>query len=592
MSFTWGFVASIASLFACVTAQNAPSGVKTWCGKAYSLGDASFEPGGWLEEPEKPDLNLQLQPRMSYYVNGEDTASFFISTGSSRFDDSLQTTTQNSSHNETLHIQVSTRSGHGAFPTEYHLPLAGGFADFSLPLRDFKPSSDPTPVHVKASNSDALPNFTATAQLPYQPPIRNEGSMVRIDNLYGGLMVPDHFTSNPTGRIIPLFPYSFYIEWYQFYKEGQMTSVVRDFKSRGYNIAHIVPDHTLDHGFYFDHFNAFLDACDEQGLWVMYDMRYTYQNDSFVEWQVNQIKHRKSLLLWYTGDEPDGVGDPLTAPRHTYDLIKSLDPYHPVSLCLNCYNYHYEAYSSGADIILEDVYPIAVNTTFSSTYHTPCNTTYGCCGCDNCHLGAGLSQIPQRLDRLAAYQEWLGGGAARKPIWGVPQAFGGAEFWERTPTRAEEAAMDFLSVNHGAKGLVAWKWPTTKELQEATSEVAKVLTDEEVVGFTLGARLVRLDVMEGAGGVSRLVDAAAWRQGSKMLVSVVNTKMGQSGRGYPSSALTEALRVELPAGVRARGIGQTYWGDGGAWSVDDEGRLVKSRGMKQLEVHMMVVDLA
>ena len=539
----------------------------------------------------EPKLNFHLRPRMSYYVEGEDNASFIISTGSSQFDGTIRKNARNSLDHENLHIEMSAESDSEASPTEYHLPMADGTADFNLPLHGFQ-TSDSTEVHVKAVNSGALSNFTASSRMSYQPPIRNGGSMVRIDNLYGALMVPDHFTSNPTGRNIPLFPYSFYIQWYQFYKEGQMTAIVRDFKSRGYNIAHIVPDETLDHGFYFDHFNAFLDACDEEGLWVMYDMRYTYQNDSFVEWQVNQIKHRKSLLLWYTGDEPDGVGDPLSAPRHTYDLIKSLDPYHPVSLCLNCYNHHYEAYSSGADIILEDVYPIAVDTSFSAKYNTPCNTTYGCCGCDDCHLGTGMSQISQRLDRLAAYQEWIGGDAASKPIWGVPQAFGDAEFWTRVPTQAEEAAMDFLSVNHGAKGLVAWKWPTTPELQDVTSDVAKVLTDEAVVKFTLGARLVRLDVTDAAGRASRLVDAAAWRVGSKMLISVVNTEMGQSGQGYPSFALTEALHLKLPSGVRARGVDHTYYGDGGAWSVDYSGGLVNSRGMKQLEVLVMVVDVA
>lgn len=68
---------------------------------------------------------------------------------------------------------------------------------------------------------------------------------------------------------------------------------------------------------------------------------------------------RKSLLLWYTGDEPDGQVDPLNATKLTYDLVKSLDPYHPVSLCLNCLNYHFEEYTLGADIIMSDPYPIA-----------------------------------------------------------------------------------------------------------------------------------------------------------------------------------------------------------------------------------------
>lgn len=71
------------------------------------------------------------------------------------------------------------------------------------------------------------------------------------------------------------------------------------------------------------------------------------------------------MLLWYTGDEPDGQVDALNATKITYDLVKSLDPYHPVSLCLNCLNYYFEDYTSGADIIMSDPYPIAVNTSWS-----------------------------------------------------------------------------------------------------------------------------------------------------------------------------------------------------------------------------------
>jgi hypothetical protein len=115
---------------------------------------------------------------------------------------------------------------------------------------------------------------------------------------------------------------------------------------------------------------------------------------------------RKSLLLWYTGDEPDGQVDALNATKITYDLIKSLDPYHPVSLCLNCLNYYFEEYTSGADIIMSDPYPIAVNTSWSVQYNTECNTTYGCCGCDDCN--GDFEDVSDRLDLYKSYQEWLG----------------------------------------------------------------------------------------------------------------------------------------------------------------------------------------
>lgn len=64
----------------------------------------------------------------------------------------------------------------------------------------------------------------------------------------------------------------------------------------------------------------------------------------------------------------DGTQQPLDSTKNSYDTIKALDPYHPVSLVMNCENYHFEEYTSGADIILTDVYPIGVNTTWSTKF--------------------------------------------------------------------------------------------------------------------------------------------------------------------------------------------------------------------------------
>lgn len=72
-------------------------------------------------------------------------------------------------------------------------------------------------------------------------------------------------------------------------------------------------------------------------------------NKTSVTQQVNHIKSRPNLLLWYTADEPDGTTDPLDATLVSSNLITSLDGgdgaggagYHPVSLVLNCQDYHF-----------------------------------------------------------------------------------------------------------------------------------------------------------------------------------------------------------------------------------------------------------
>ena len=88
-------------------------------------------------------------------------------------------------------------------------------------------------------------------------------------------------------------------------------------------------------------------------------------NNTAVTEEVNRVKNSPALLLWYTGDEPDGTSDPLNATSTAYDLIYSLDGYHPVSLVLNCENYYWPEYSAGSDIIMQDTYPIGINATYS-----------------------------------------------------------------------------------------------------------------------------------------------------------------------------------------------------------------------------------
>lgn len=188
----------------------------------------------------------------------------------------------------------------------------------------------------------------------------------------------------------------------------------------------------------------------EVGLYLMYDMRFTYMNSTSVTEQVNAIKNRPNLLLWYTGDEPDGTSDPLNATTTAYDLIYSLDGYHPVSLVLNCQDYYWSSYTAGTDVVMQDVYMVANNVTWSSEWNTPCTPDYGDCGCDNCVsiLAGDTAAVPPNTtysgtgnvpanggigtyfdvsDRVASFKNRLEvmGWERTKAVWTVPQAFGG-----------------------------------------------------------------------------------------------------------------------------------------------------------------------
>jgi hypothetical protein len=198
-------------------------------------------------------------------------------------------------------------------------------------------------------------------------------------------------------------------------------------------------------------FNMVLDRMQEVGIYLMYDMRFTYMNDTSVMEQVESIKYRPNLLLWYTGDEPDGTSDPLNATSIAYDLIYSLDGYHPVSLVLNCQDYEWASYTAGTDIVMQDVYMIGNNVTWSNEWNTTCTPDYGDCGCDNCFsIPAGDSNaVPPNStyygetvpadsdigsyfdisDRVSSFKNRLEvmGWERTKAVWTVPQAFGGAE---------------------------------------------------------------------------------------------------------------------------------------------------------------------
>ncbi|KAJ5408879.1 hypothetical protein N7509_002762 [Penicillium cosmopolitanum] len=487
------------------TAFNNPPGVSIWCGKAYMPTNKSFAPGGALKQPSAskgPLLNIQVRPRMSLYIPTDVNASFIVESQFSYTHGVVWDYAEAQDDSDLkLEITIEGESLH------LHHSLAGSVTSKSLEevpfsLKNLTPRFIPYSVTLTITRASARWVYNATTQLFYLPPRTDGGSITKVDSLYGGLLVQNYV--NGSTAWTPLLPYSYYTTLAN-------APNPQAFINQGYNIIYLVPDATtLTQTFNLFALNTYLNACDQVGLWVMYDMRYTYQNLVSVTAQVTLIKSRKSLLLWYTGDEPDGHGDPLNGTSIAYSMIKLLDPWHPVSVLLNCYNFYYGNYSAGADIILSDVYPIGVNTTWSVVYNTPCNKTYGRCGCDDCD--GVVEDISTRLSRFEKYQTWLG--SAPKPLWGVPQAFGNQAFYNRTPTAVEEVTMMMLSLNHNAKGIVMWIWPTTAQISNVTRQLGTILVNNSVTAFLLGARNVKLTAV----GQTEM-DVAGWRLGRQMLLA-------------------------------------------------------------------------
>ncbi|KAK3081311.1 hypothetical protein LTS18_008101 [Coniosporium uncinatum] len=554
------------------TAQfNNPPGVLIWCGKAYQAGNASFDPGGWLKSPRpssQPLLDLRVRPRTSQYLVGEIEGSFVLDApiqhlhGQPFLSSLADGETNASKVLDTLLIDILLDTGRPLVASANHsISMNSTGNEISFSLMNLTARTEPYNITVVASSRDGGQAFVATTQLYYLPVPPNGGSVTKLDSLYGGLQVQDYLKDSTVWQ--PLFPYSFYVSWGGWLVNDTLART-RLFKDLGYNIIHVVPPYD------YDQFDMFLDECDRLGLWVMYDIRVSYRNNTLLTEQINRYKDRKSLLLWSTADEPDGNSDPLNATKIAYDTIKALDPYHPVSLVLNCANFYYENYTAGTDIVMSDPYPISINTTFSTQWNTLCNTTYGDCGCDNCN--GTFEDTSARVDSFIQFEEWIGRPA--KPFWAVPQSFGNETYWPRYPTAAEETVMDMLFINHGVKGSVRWIFPTTAALQNGTSALAKVLTNPDVMGMLLGAHPQLLTVT----GKDR-VDAAAWVIGSKVLVSVVSMEY---------SAFDGEISVALPQPLPGPSATNTVlWGPGG-WRANAEG-LVEI-GIQGLEVSILMLD--
>ncbi|KAI0115525.1 hypothetical protein GGR51DRAFT_410744 [Nemania sp. FL0031] len=512
-----GILAAL-SLRTAVVAQDEPDTGEhpdwpRWCGKVYESGYPSFEPGGHTVAPPTNGstfLHLQLKPRYSLYLSNEKTASFVVNAALSPWFGELYANSTGYGMGKAPFTELAFEIGlvdEGG--SEKEAPLVQGKiavnetgAEYAFDLARLKPRVAPYEVVLSATSARGDQKYTATSEVLYLPD-NPEGSATKIDNVKGGLLFKNALTGQ---EFVPLLPYGYY----GLYNGSNDTAVADDFV-RGYTSDGKGLNAIISLAGFADT-NPVYESMDKQGLNFMFDLRGSYKNLTDTGIRVNTIKHHTSLFAYWTADEPDGWQVPFDKTPAAQALIHQLDPYHPVAITLNCQDYYFGAYSSGGDILMEDVYPIGINSSFSK-WGTVCNATLGDCGCDNCR--GGVHDVSSRLDDLSRYEQWLG----RWPLpkFHNPQVFHGEDYWARDPTPDEARAMNALAFNRGATGIFGWTWPSTAELFDVHSQMAGVVTREPVSGFLLGGQPERL-VVEGL----EVLDAAYWVQGKKAMVSVVN----------------------------------------------------------------------
>lgn len=532
-----------------------------WCGKVYKSGFPSFDPGGQTVIPPvaegAPLLHVQFKPRYSLYVDTETVGEIVVNAElSDYYGERLPDV-----HNGSRYLDFVIRLG------ETHLtcgsvPINSTGNTFSFPLTGITPSKLPYNLtllaKISGSSSDVA-NITAWTELFYLPnKPAGGGSITRLDNLSGGVYFKNAASGN---KFVPFFAYGLYAIY-----EGFLNDTPRIDNYAGKGLTAMTP--LMQYPESADAF-AYLDQIN---LRYQYNLRERYKNLTWVEENVIAARNNEAIFSYWSTDEPDGHQDPFSAPVAAYDLIRRLDPYHPVALVLNCQDYYFGPYSAPCDIITTDPYPIGINSTFSK-WGTACNTTLGDCGCDNCIGGShAILDVRDRFDTFAQYERYLG--RWPKPKVHVLQSFHGEDYWSRDPTPEETWAMALVGVNHGARGFSAWVYPTSEVLMEAHGSLARVLSMGPVVDLLMGVEGRRAQVEVGA---ENELDVVYWAKEADMVVFVVNPTY---------DAVTGEVEVSLPG---AQAVERILWGNI-SWTLT--GSTLKASGVPALGTSIVLLRAA
>jgi hypothetical protein len=246
--------------------------------------------------------------------------------------------------------------------------------------------------------------------LPFKP---NE---VKTDRLTGGLIV--------NGR--PFFPFGFYC-YSPVYPTLPEEEAVKGFNMMS-PYQKIVPATFSDR-------KAYMDRCASLGMKVNYNILSVsggggvgsgveglsgIEKKKLLVNEINAFKDHPALLSWYVADEPNGNKISPDSLLKIYNILKAEDPWHPVSIVFMAPFMSAVKYVDALDIVMADPYPVP---------------------------GMPLELTGSVAGNLV--REFEG----KKPVWIVPQAFGGGELWRREPTIQEIRAMTYQSVISGARGI-------------------------------------------------------------------------------------------------------------------------------------------
>jgi hypothetical protein len=235
---------------------------------------------------------------------------------------------------------------------------------------------------------------------------------------------------NPTKTLVvnnrPFLPFGYYIFWQAAWGGTNRSQTLEECVDNGFSfICPYWSEARLHTANEKAAIGAFLDRCAALGLKVNFALNQTTTLPdadmiNVITDEVTTFRNHPAIISWYIADEPEGQGQSPAKILTAYNTVKQLDPYRPVAVVFMG-GTNFTPYLNGLDIVMMDRYPVPV---------------------------LPASSITQHLDNAIAM-------ANGRPVWMVPQAFGGSESTVslREPTAGEEQIMAYLSITHGAGGV-------------------------------------------------------------------------------------------------------------------------------------------
>jgi len=310
---------------------------------------------------------------------------------------------------------------------------------------------------------------------------------VRIDNLSRGLIVDG----------LPFFPFGFYCYW-------PINRVLDEEVVHGFNLLSPYQGGPHDAA-ELEQIRAYLDRAAAIGMKVNYQIMWAYATEltdddiAKLRAEVEMLRDHPAVLAWYTADEPSvEYVDRLT---RVHNIIKELDPYHPISVVFYQGGEHARQFRDAMDIVMADPYPIP---------------------------NGPVTTVANMAEDVGRAQGW------QKPLWIVPQAFGGGEAWPREPTAREQRVMTYLSLVHGATAIQYFiraprvSFPKSPVMWAECGALA--LETAELTPFLLST-----EEKPEARCPDPTVHVSAWRDRGVIAVLAVNTDNAP-----------KTVRVELP----------------------------------------------